>query len=102
SRLTPPSSRTTALPATLTADDNDRNVVLTGTSGTLALDASVADGFRCLVVNTASGGVSLQSLQAIPAAWSTLAAGASAMVMVVGNVAYAALSSGYAPSAVAL
>jgi hypothetical protein len=99
SRLTAPGSRTASLLTTLTADDNDRNVVLTGTSGTLAIDAAVADGFRCHVVNTGSGGVSLQNLQAIPAAWSTLASGASALVMVVGNVAYAALSSGYPPSA---
>jgi len=94
-RRTPAGSRVAALPATLTYTDHDRNVVLTGTTGSVAADATVADGFRCHLVNTASGGVMFDNLQPLPANWTTLDAGASATVMVAGSVAYVALSSGY-------
>src|SRR4051794_3060266 len=57
SRRTQAGSRIAALPATLTATDHDSNVVLTGTGGTLGIEATVTDGFRCHVVNAASGGV---------------------------------------------
>ncbi len=94
-RRTPAGSRTAALPVTLTAADHDCNVVLTGSGGAVSVDATVTDGFRCHLLNVASSGVTFANLQPLPATWSTLAAGASATVMVIGSVAYAALSSGY-------
>lgn len=96
-RNTPAGSRSAPLPAALTASDHDRNVVLTGGTGTLSADATVADGFWCHVVNAATGGATLSGIQGLPSAWTTLAPGASATVMVVGSTCYAALSGGYGP-----
>src|ERR1700709_1596634 len=51
-RKTPAGSRTVSFPAVLTGSDHDKNLVLTGTSGSLGVDGTVADGFRCHVINT--------------------------------------------------
>lgn len=55
-RKTPAGSRTitlssSATTATLTAADNDKQIVITGVSGSVTADGTISDGFSCLVIN---------------------------------------------------
>ncbi len=87
-RATPAGSRSAALPAVLTATDNDTTVVLTGSAGALTLDGTVGDGFRCRVLNEAAGGAILPWTTAIPSGTSTrlLAVGTSLFSVIVGSI----------------
>ncbi len=92
-RKTPAGSRTTALPAVLTATDNDKNVVLTGTAGTLGVDGTVADGFRCYLLNTASGAATLSGISGLPSATTTVPEGAFATIFMAAATVYAEIES---------
>lgn len=87
-RATPAASRTAALPATLTASDNDRNVLLTGTSGNLGQDGTLVDGFRCFILNNASGNATYSGITGLLGT-TTLASGASTTVFKIGSTVYA-------------
>ncbi len=77
-RRTPAGSRTVAFAsgattATLTAADHDKAIVVTGSiAGTLAVDGTITDGFRCQVINhtgsalTYSGITGLQGSASLP------------------------------------
>jgi hypothetical protein len=87
-RKTPAGSRTTALPAALTAADNDKVVVLTGTTGNLTVDGTVTDGFRCRVISTASGVATYSGITGLGGS-ASLAAGGTSEIAMVGATVYA-------------
>lgn len=84
-RSTPAGSRTAALPAVLTGSDNDTTVVLTGGGGTLTMDGTVGDGFRCRVLNQASGNAVLPWTTTVPS-------GASARVLAIASSLFSVIS----------
>lgn len=88
-RKTPAGSRTAALPAALTASDMDKLVILTGTTGALSVDGTVADGFSCMVVNTASGIATYTGITDPSGGAASLAAGRSVRVSMGGSAVYA-------------
>lgn len=94
-RATAAGSRSAALPAVLTGADNDTTVVLTGSGGALTLDATVGDGFRCRVLNNASGGAALPWTTTIPA-------GASARVLGVSSSLFSIISGSFGSGSVSL
>lgn len=96
-RKTPAGSRTAALPVTLTATDHDKNIILTGTTGALSVDATVGDGFRAHLINTASGAATYSGITGLMATTS-LASGASCTVMVAGTTAYATAAATVTPA----
>src|SRR4051794_1543841 len=87
-RKTPAGSRSAPLPASLTASDHDKNIVLTGTTGTLTVDGTVADGFRCHVINTASGAATYSGITGLLGTTS-LASGSVCTVLIAGAAVYA-------------
>ena len=69
-RKTPAGSRTITLAsgatiATLTAMDNDKQVVVSGVSGSLSVDGTITDGFRCLVVNKTAGALAYSGISGL-------------------------------------
>lgn len=90
---TPPSSRTATLPVILTAADNNRNVLLTGATGTLSVDGTVGDGFYCRIVNVASGAATYSGITGLQSTTS-IASGGVTHVMMAGATVYASASAG--------
>lgn len=83
-RRTPAGSRTIVFSsslttATLTASDNDRQVVVSGATGTLGVDGTITDGFRCLVVNKTSGALVYSGIAGLGGA-TGLSAGSSTQI----------------------
>jgi hypothetical protein len=87
-RKTPAGSRSASLPASLTASDHDKNVVLTGTTGSLGVDGTVSDGFRCHLINIASGAATYSGITGLLGTTS-LASGSVCTVLVAGAAVYA-------------
>ncbi len=92
-RKTPAGSRTVALPAVLTATDHDKNVILTGSTGALSVDGTVADGFRCVVINNAAGVASYSGIVGLLGTTS-LASGYVSTVMMAGATVFASAEGG--------
>ena len=66
-RRNPAGSRTINLvsgstAAVLTSTDNDKQVVVTGVAGTLSVDGTITDGFRCLIINKSGGALTLSGI----------------------------------------
>lgn len=103
-RATAPRSRSTTLPAVLTATDNDATVVLTGSGGALTVDGTVGDGFRCCVLNRGGGNVGLPWASTISSGLSAriLAAGANLFSVIVGPVGSGELTLGAPIDAITL
>ena len=83
-RKTPAGSRTInltsgATTATLTATDNDKQVVVTGAAGSLSVDGTITDGFRCLVINKTASGLSYSGINGL-GGFTNLTSGGSAQV----------------------
>ena len=69
-RKTPAGSRTVTLVsgsniAVLTSTDNDKQVIVTGASGTLSGDGTISDGFNCLVVNKTGSALSYSGINGL-------------------------------------
>ena len=93
-RKTPAGSRTITLlsgatTAILTAADNDRQVVVMGSAGTLSVDGTITDGFRCLVINKTGSGLTFSGINGL-GGLSTLAAGGIAQVYMAASAIEAA------------
>lgn len=90
---TPAASRSAALPATLTASDNNKTVLLMGATGALSVDGTVADGFYCRIINQASGAATYSGITGLQST-TALASGGSANIMMVGALVFATASVG--------
>ncbi len=93
-RKTPAGSRTInlvsgAATATLTASDNDKQIVVTGAAGSLAVDGTITDGFRCLVINKTGSGLAYSGINGL-GGLSLLQSGGSAVVYMAASAAEAA------------
>ena len=97
-RKTPAGSRTITLSsaataATLTASDNDKQVVVIGSSGSLLVDGTITDGFQCLVVNKTGSALAYSGINGL-GGQNTLLAGGSAQVYMASSAIEATQSGG--------
>lgn len=87
-RKTPAGSRTSTLPAVLTASDMDKLVILTGSAGSLSVDGTITDGFSCVVINTATAAATYSGITD-PTGASALPATKSTRISMGGSAVYA-------------
>lgn len=97
-RKTPAGSRTITLAggsttATLTASDHDKTVVVAGSvAGTLTVDGTIVDGFRCHVINHTGSALTYSGITGL--ASTTTLANSAATTVTLANAATEASASG--------
>lgn len=90
-RKSPAGSRTITLvsgatSAVLTSTDNDKQVVVTGAAGTLSVDGTITDGFRCLVINKTGSALTLSGITGLGGALSLAANSPSQVYMAASSI----------------